>query len=1065
MTEHMLDEENFEVDLNALLEAEADAVPLSAAPTVKTLTLEPLFRTLFLGSVDKNDGVLRDFGTHVVGPLSGYFALKAAKGGTFFEEKQAAGAPNADRYSRDQTLRAHLINGMLPALRVARLLSTWGAKPLRDWDEQSERLFIAGYMLHDFLKIPAAQETLKDAGFPTYKEMSSPSIGQIPTLERIFTEWGGNLGLDEFLKPIGGVAIWAQDLIYIACNTQVLSGTLHNTAMLPNLRLDYPLLKAVTLTSCLADLMAYVAPTPREMVAQETIKKLIGFELGDGRDGLPVARLTYHHVAENRGLLLNLIHNAALNALKIEDVRVPLLYAPSGVVYLERHDAPAMPSPTDLAAAIVAGIRQTAGDQVAKSGKGYEVSKDGYRVNETYRDLFDLREFILMTPRLVTKVKGNAPQYIEFLRTSGWPHIENMPPVSTDKQDSRLRQMAEWASVIDIQIEKQFPAFTEVFIAEVLEAWNTTDLASEFQTLRQYNQRGTGVRHRWYWLAAHALSRASGILPEKVLEWLEISSKRVVNLMPESLPETSQVNPQLWNDLTHYVESVLSINHVRSANGKLNNEITQYTQAKVKRSNAVCALCGSNYPTREQVESAVPFQPGVYTARLEFGIREPKRSICSICTIEQLLRQLFMTNISTGKSAESFRPRYLSFYPSYFFTPETLSLVRKAYHRFKNLQFDEAFISQLRDVKNLSDITRWQQLGEFMLGEANPNTKNRYQVYDESIEATVFTIGMYKSDNKVTDTESWILPTLLAMVFAINLDVKVIVSETSIPLITEASEFKETIWLDGAHASIRELLQQTKQSRVADQIHTTPAYLLNIDQIAPSLTRLITAYIIHLDAERRGWDENWGRFGSIARDLVESPLYVFHYLSKQKTSKHPIADEKRRRYIAYAEEIFSHKGDRFMNTERNYPKELVNHYSNFYRVARYYGASSYLLLRPLDIIADAIMEADPLLFNSEEALIGMARGTLDKRLAGGQGSAFVFMNASADKAKTEFCRMFVHDIFIGIFNQDVGALRGKQMNLLRNACEFYFTEAMHQVKEERDKAKAEATSQLSTDPQ
>lgn len=152
-----------------------------------------------------------------------------------------------------------------------------------------------------------------------------------------------------------------------------------------------------------------------------------------------------------------------------------------------------------------------------------------------------------------------------------------------------------------------------------------------------------------------------------------------------------------------------------------------------------------------------------------------------------------------------------------------------------------------------------------------------------------------------------------------------------------------------------------------------------------------------------------------------------------------------------------------MNSEKNYPKELVDRYSAFYRVTRYYGASSYLLLRPLDIIADAIMEADPRLFSSEESLVGMARGTLDKRLAGGQGNAFVFMNANADKDKTEFCRMFVHDIFIGIFNRDVGALRGKQMNLLRNACEFYFTEAMHQAKEERDKSKVEAASQLSND--
>lgn len=1025
MMDYTPDDENFDIDLDTVLEAEAERPASPAAPMVKKLTLKPLFQTLFEESVDKTDGVLRDFAAHVVGPLSHYFALKAAKGGDFFEEKKAAGAKNAERYGRDQTLRAHLINGMLPALHVARLLATWGARPLRGWDEESERLFIAGYMLHDFLKIPAAQETLKKAGFPTYKEMSSPSIGQIPTLERIFTEWGGNLGLDEFLKPIGGVASWAQDLIYIACNTQVFSGTMRNSAMLPNVRSDRQLLDKLADVSRLADLMAYVAPTPREMVANSAIDKLIRFDLGEGRDVPSVARLTYHHVAENRGLLLNLIHNAALDALKIDDVRVPLLYAPSGVVYLERHGAPAMPQPDTLAKTIVAGIRSKAGAKVAASGKGYEPSKDGYRVNETYRDLFDLREFIRMTPELVRKIRGNAPQYIEFLKESKWPYTEDMPDASTAKEDSRLRQMAEWASVVDIQIEVQFPAMTETFISEVLQVWEVSDLAPQFQILRQYNQRGTGVRHRWYWLALHALSRRPGCNPDQVLLWLETSAKQVISLFPDELPLSAQVNPQMWLDLNHYVESVLTVQNVKAWGNQPQNELHHYTQAKVKRGDALCAICGSAYPTREQLSSSVAFQPGVYTARISLAHRENKRNLCSICALEQLLRQLFMDNLDTGSTAEGQRIRYLSFYPSYFFTPETLRFMQRAYQRLEAVRVSEKeLMAALRDEEDLSDAGFWQRLEQFLTTPSQGKFRPVLR-YSADAQSTYLTLGFRSFDPK-TETEAWILPTLMALVLSVCLDVKVVASDSGVPLMLESDELPETVWFDGAHPSVLAVMGGSR---------------INIDHVGGALSRLAAAYMIHLDTEYQPPKENWNRFGPIAHSLMESPLYVFHYLKKQQRDDRPPSLGQVRRYIRFAETLFSSpntKGEREMSLART----LVEQYRRFYRAKGLKNANS--ILRPLSVVADALLIADPRLFPDAESLTELAYGELAKfmdRVGKGQADGRFPKGVTIgerDAGMRQFSATFVNDLFIGIFNKDVAALRGKQLNLFRDTCEALY---------------------------
>ena len=1032
MNDFIPDEENFEVDLDALLEAEADAAPTSAAPVVKKLTLEPLFRTLFLESIDRNDVVLHDFATHVVGPLSNYFALKAAKGGKFFEEKQAEGAKNAERYGRDQTLRAHLINGMLPALHVARLLAKWGAKPLRGWDEQTERLFIAGYMLHDFLKIDAAQNTLKDAGFKTYFEMSSPSDRQVEVLERIFIEWGGKLGLEAFLQPVGGLARWVQELIYIACNTQVLGGTINNPRMLPKIHLDTPLLKAVTLTSHLADIIAYVAPTPREMVAHEAIKKLIGFELGDGRDVPSVARLTYHHVAENRGLLLNLIHNAALDALKIDDVRVPLLYAPSGVVYLERHDAPAMPNPEDLAKSIVAGIRQKAGDRLIASGKGAKRGNTSLQLDDSYDDFFSVPEMVQSSIRLVGKYITNnkMPNRMESVLKSGWS--KPLPPIPTEAKDARADQIAEWAAFIDKLYRERMNQPDKV--GYLLTLLGIEDLAVDFSAVKEAVGSAGGVPLWWYWAGAQALGRKTGMSDVGTLQWLTELSEQVIASLPEDLPEKAQANQTGWDDLTDYVGRVLTLGGAKHLSG-LNDELKKYTRAKGGGGKA-CAICGSTYTVRAPKESTVAFQPGVYTARIPIGSSSNARNLCSICSLEQLLRQLYMDNLDTGSTAEGQRIRYLSFYPSYYFTPETLRFMQRAYQRISDMRVsDKEFMAALREA-DLTDPNFWQRLEMFLMPVRDEPSK-RVLRYQADAQSTFLSFGLRVFDAK-TETEAWILPALMALVLSVCLDVKVVISDSGVPLMLEADELPETLWFDGVHPAVQAVMGGSR---------------LNIDRVGGALARLAAAYMIHLDTEYQPPKENWNRFGPIAHSLMESPLYLFHYLKKQQREDRPLGFAQVQRYIRFAETLFSHnaQGVRQMSLAR----DLVTHYRKFYRAKNNKNANS--VLRPLSVVADALLIADPRLYPDAESLTELAFGELAKfmdRVGKGQADGRFPKGVHPSEREAgmrEFSAVFVENLFIGIFNKDVAALRGKQLNLFRDTCEALYRQMQVEEWTARDK--------------
>lgn len=126
----------------------------------------------------------------------------------------------------------------------------------------------------------------------------------------------------------------------------------------------------------------------------------------------------------------------------------------------------------------------------------------------------------------------------------------------------------------------------------------------------------------------------------------------------------------------------------------------------------------------------------------------------------------------------------------------------------------------------------------------------------------------------------------------------------------------------------------------------------------------------------------------------------------------------------------------------SYAKELVDLYRGFYRAKTITNTNS--ILRPLNVVADALLIADTRLFPDAESLTEVAYGELYRfmdRVASGQADGRFPKGISPqerEKAMRAFCQKFVNDVFIGVFNGDVAALRGKQLNLLRSACEVLY---------------------------
>jgi CRISPR-associated protein Csc3 len=144
---------------------------------------------------------------------------------------------------------------------------------------------------------------------------------------------------------------------------------------------------------------------------------------------------------------------------------------------------------------------------------------------------------------------------------------------------------------------------------------------------------------------------------------------------------------------------------------------------------------------------------------------------------------------------------------------------------------------------------------------------------------------------------------------------------------------------------------------------------------------------------------------------------------------------------------------------------LVELSRQFYRAR---GFSSNSILRPLSVVARALLTADRRLFD-RDGLVEVAHGELQAfmdRVRNQQADGFLSPRRAeespqeAAQRREEYMRQFV-EYFVGtIFHDalrgDAAALRGRQLNLLKNTYEtLYRVAAAHDRRQEQSSEDAE----------
>ncbi len=1092
-------------------------------PTQRELLTLKLLRSA-IHTQNPDDAVMQDFAEYVLPNLLKITIGVTAKGGKFFDKlDQEKGKENVRRdNAADQSLNTHLLNGLFPANLIEQRLEQLDTTIQRLVREQERRLVMAAFILHDFEKFPDVDGEIR----------SLPGEERLKQHRQVIDKKIQQLGLDHFINPQNPTAYreYLDDLLCMAYNAQRRWDTNWNFSeygLQPVLK--DKILRNLTELTCLADSLASIIKHPQDATSYK-FKELL-HSLSDGQ-----ISLTYHSISENRGVLTNVVNNAVMDAhiaLNTPDKKhyEPLLYLPTGVIYLAYGKPPPV-ALNDLPERVIAKIKQLCFEQLRRRQTGFSRDGKGMKYADYYTLFCDTRQLMYIALDATLRILSNNKKSVGPSRSAKLKTFQEKGALSADYDfqlgdDIRIDQLAEFGDVIcrkvwgercdliqtlykertkkrkknkdlsELPELKLLPEQLVIKLAEFLGLSEYLPQLREIQTinatLKEKKVKGStgGIPYEWYFISTK-LIQGSGI--ENIREIAEKIIDHAANLIEPVIAQYEVADG--WDDLRSWVNQVVMLPQAtitktpKDQTDIFLKELASYQVAKkVGRGKlAICSVSHSAYSVKEQMESEVLFTPQVYTNKQLLGGSNAKRNISSIAGLEMMLRQILMNQTqAVGKRFEDGKYRYLYFYPTYYFTPETSRFLQKAYTGIAQTRFSTNLRNHFISKDLVVDFSRehYQAVDSFLidddlerkttLPEDDPDYKRDRTFklsYPDDQPLTFFFMALPPGRDP-TDTESWVMPAWLAFASPMILDVKTVVSESPVPPFNDGAEFEESVFLDSAPQAFRALLKQDRfrLDYILEGWQTPDG-----TQQASPLNALTSAYAIHLDVNAKqgkgGYDANWGKLTELAKDLETSPLYVFNYLNRwlRNQKKESIRIEKIKLYAYHFYPCFDpHTKLIVLDLEEmlvcdeksalRHPQRLTELYRRFYRADKRYNPKSNAVLKPIKEAADVILNADTDGFRGEDLVfLVAAKNTklMDRIHSSGAEGYPVFKRNERDQEREsilEFARYFVHEVFEKSFASDRGRLAGRQLNLLRDACEFiYRLEQDKENKKDKDKA-------------
>jgi CRISPR-associated protein Csc3 len=566
-----------------------------------------------------HDQVMADFSEYVLPNLLKIAIGVTAKGGKFFDEidekREAEGKTKVRRdNAADQSLNTHLLNGLFPANLIEQRLEKLDTTVKRLVKDKERRLVIAGFILHDFEKFPDAPEECRKLPLDEHRKIIDEKVKQ--------------LGLDKFINPDNPDVYqeYIDDLLCMAYNAQRRWDTNWNFSEFGlNPALKDRTIRSLSDLTCLADSLASIIKHPQD--AENTRLNEILHSLSDGK-----LKFIYHCIAENRGVLTNVVNNAVIQAhtnlnTAENTYYQPLLYLPTGVIYLALRDAPPI-SLEDLPDMVVNNIKSLCRGQLKLRQMGFGRDGKGMKYAEYYNLFFESPGLMQVALDATLRILNTNKPSVAKSRSENLVKFQKQNVLSPDydfKFDDSIRidQIAEFGDLITRKIwdeivnkieterkkDKKLPEVPNFDLThKVAEFWNLTEYLPQVREIQRINEslkeqklKGNtgGVPYEWYYLAAKYLEKHPGI--EDVRENCQQVIYYLTNLISPILAQYQL--PDGWDDLRLWVSRVIMLHNTNKSTfittevDNFINELSNYNAAKKsgRGKQLICSISHSAY--------------------------------------------------------------------------------------------------------------------------------------------------------------------------------------------------------------------------------------------------------------------------------------------------------------------------------------------------------------------------------------------------------------------------------------------------------------------------------------
>ena len=929
---------------------------------------------LLRNAVDPDDFVLMDYVEIVVPQMLEEYTLRSAKGSTGWV------------YNHDQSMLAHILNGIFPTLTIVRSAE----QPL---SELEKRLYLIAYSFHDIDKL----EGIRDL-----------SVSDAEKSKRFYSyldEWISKLHFDRFCPDYTD---YREDIGYLILNTQKRYGVNLNLQSydlsLPGRRRQY--LREMCTAS---DLIAYFLKNPNGFREQanvpESLVKLSGGKL----------EFAYHKLAENRGMITNVINNALLRILRDQLDWKPFLFFPTGVTYLQRRSSEEKSLPTldEITKDVEKQLIAYCAGRLEVNLNGFTRDGKGFKFPDYYYDFFQIPQLLKLIRIGCFRILHEHKSPSAGKRLQKMLQLQEKGDILSDvtlhfEDDMRVDQLAEYL----YEIEKHVGAITsrEAVSSEIVIALDMQEYQTGFEAIPRDNRAG-GVPLHWYFLAGKYLMRNSGLDPNQMEDLFANIANQVVSTFAEEI-ERHETEKEGFGVLREYVQQIVDINGHGEIEHNFEAELNRYTNTKKKGrgSNTGCSLCSSAFETAKQRDTSVIFSNQVYSNKNLLNSSLLVRGICELCEVEMMLRQIMIRsklNLVGGRY-DDVKIKWLYLYPSYFFTTETAKFVGDMYQRLKNLNFFDVRKALHKGMA----VRDFINLDETVINAEIPDPDNDYLLkmeFDTNDLATFYFCGIPTLGNSPTDTESWALSTFLGLLMPLVFNAKVVVTESQIPLYHNSEEWKETVVFNAPHSFVYHILGQDK---------------LRIDEIEPALRRVAASYDINIDVFQKDGKPQWQHLNEIGRNIDTDPLYVFHYLEafrrKQGWDSFPKThDDESSIPARYIQNYQNLGGDKM-----SFIEEVSK------RCFKFYGPDGFVsnsVLKVITLTEDVIVNSRPTTDQDDlkYMAVGMVSdhmGRIEKRAAKGY-SRLRSNPEQREIAIREFVEYFYDEVFMKDYNGERALLR------------------------------------------